>query len=221
MPLHVPASVNQVTGPATISSPGRYVLQNDVVNDPYQSSWNGILITSSDVWLDGMGHTIDGMDSPLNMSVRGVYAYTGSALSNITVTNLTVRNCWQGVDYYLVQDGLIDHVVSRDNPYIGIGLLYSKNITIANGVATNNSGIGISIHYNGDDNTVVNTTISNNLWAYDLVNATGNIFRNITSIDNTDGDDGQCGFDLRLCAVYRPVYRHLPEPGDQLELGLR
>ncbi|MGD0533810.1 MAG: PKD domain-containing protein, partial [Methanoregula sp.] len=35
-----------VTGPATISSPGRYVLQNDVVNDPYQSSWNGILITS-------------------------------------------------------------------------------------------------------------------------------------------------------------------------------
>ena len=132
LPLHVPTSVNQVTGPATISSPGRYVLQNDVVNDPYQSSWNGILITSSDVWLDGMGHTIDGMDSPLNMSVRGVYADTGSALSNITVTNLTVRNCWQGVDYYLVQDGLIDHVVSRDNPYIGIGLLYSKNITIAN-----------------------------------------------------------------------------------------
>ena len=70
-----------VTSCQVISTPGYYILQNDVLN-------SGVLycidIQSSDVTFDGNGKTIDGTSAA---NSRGIRVDTGSALHNIVLKN--------------------------------------------------------------------------------------------------------------------------------------
>ena len=56
--LPMTATAFDITGPMAITEPGTYNLQVDILNQA-----SGIQIYSSDVIIEGNGHTIDGMGS--------------------------------------------------------------------------------------------------------------------------------------------------------------
>ena len=89
LPLHVPASVNQVTGPGYITTPGIYYLQNDILAD---SSGTSIQIMSGNVVFDGMGHTVQGLGSGGTTGILVTKA-------NVTVRNVTVTDWYYGISY--------------------------------------------------------------------------------------------------------------------------
>jgi uncharacterized delta-60 repeat protein len=167
-----------ITGPAVISSPGTYELQNDITNTPSSDPWNGITITTSHVTFDGMGHTIDGV-MPSSTNIHGVYAYTGGPLSDITVKNVTVNGTWQGIDFYQVSNGQIEHITGRNN-YDSIFLISSTSNTISN--CTVSAGTGIAIWPGSNSNTITDNVVSGNseLAIYDGQNniVTNNTFEN-------------------------------------------
>jgi parallel beta-helix repeat protein len=171
-----------VTCPAVISSPGVYELQNDCSNTPYNQPWDGIRITSSDVEFDGMGHTIDGKNSPGWTTVHGVYAYTGSALSNITVKNVTVNGTWQGIYYYQVSNGRIENITGR-NSYDSIFLIYSTSNTVTNCSVTTSTGI--ALWPGSNSNTITNNSVRDNS-GIAIYNAQNNIVTD-NAIENNYG----------------------------------
>jgi len=150
-----------VTCPAVISSPGTYELQNDCENSPFSHPWDGILITSSDVRIDGMGHLINGyMPAPGYTDVHGIYAYSGSPLSDITIRNVTVNGTWQGIDYYEASNGRIENV-SAGNNTVNIFLIYSHDNVLQNCSATA-GGYGIALWPESDRNVVTGSSATGN-----------------------------------------------------------
>ena len=100
-----------------VSTPGRYTLDHDLSSDAI-----GVLITSSDVVLDGMGHSITGTGA--NGSI-GVFASgighqdVDDVITNVTVRNLTVRH-WDDRDLRRAAAGsVVEDVVAEQN---GVGL---------------------------------------------------------------------------------------------------
>jgi parallel beta-helix repeat protein len=81
-----------ITAPAVISTPGYYRLTNDLFN---ATAEHAILITSSDVVLEGNGHILDGKGDDDTM---GVFIAGGpGGGSNVTVRNLTVLDWLEGI----------------------------------------------------------------------------------------------------------------------------
>ena len=111
LPLHVPTSVNQVTGPSYITTPGIYYLQNDILAD---SSGTSIQITSGNVVFDGMGHTVQGLGSGGTTGILVTKA-------NVTVRNVTVTDWYYGISYQNTQYGTIDGVNASSNAF---GIIY-------------------------------------------------------------------------------------------------
>jgi parallel beta-helix repeat protein len=194
IPVSTTASV-PLYGPAVISAPGEYALQNDVINDPFTHPWNGIVINSPGIWLDGMGHTIDGGERTTSSSyddVHGIYAHPvsgspGMTLSNITVTNVTVTGCRAGIALVNVTASRVHHVTVRNNSYAGISLFYSSENQIFSIYATGNSGAGISIRYRSDRNGLANNTLSSNVRGIETVQARGNFIGGNYATGNTIG----------------------------------
>ena len=137
MPLHVPTSVNQVTGPGYITTPGIYYLQNDILADP---SGTSIQITSGNVVFDGMGHTVQGLGSGGTTGILVTKA-------NVTVRNVTVTDWYYGISYQNTQYGTIDGVNASSNAF-GSYLHSTNDMTLTNSRVTGNSqsGIYLDIH---------------------------------------------------------------------------
>jgi hypothetical protein len=128
-----------------INEPGRYTLDHDLSSD----SSIGVLITSSDVVFDGMGHSIAGTDANGSMGINA----TGppfTPITNVTIRNLTVRNWSDGVRVGMVSGLVVEDVVAEQN---GVGLVLNPTSgittgnTIRDSVFRDNTGAGISLDY--------------------------------------------------------------------------
>lgn len=104
----VPSSATELTGCATISTPGQYVLTQNV---SVSGVPNCLYVESSDVVVDGNGYAIDGQGTPGNaVEVDG----PGGAVDNVTVRNLTVRNWETGVDVDQTSNATVRALTVRD-----------------------------------------------------------------------------------------------------------
>ena len=83
-------NVRPITGPMTITQPGIYVLQQDII---YNGSGAAITINASNVTLDLNGYQIIGPGTPRNTAI-GVYARNRD---QITIRNGTVRGFMYGI----------------------------------------------------------------------------------------------------------------------------
>ncbi len=128
-----------------ISGPGHYTLDNDLSSD----SSIGVLITSSDVVFDGMGHSITGTDANGSMGINA----TGppfTPITNVTIRNLTVRNWDDGIQLGMVSGSVVEDVLAEQN---GVGLILKPTSgittgnTIRDSVFRDNTGAGISLDY--------------------------------------------------------------------------
>ena len=127
----------------TIDQPGNYVLTRSFVN-----SSGGIDISSSDVVLDGQGHTLDGSESS---SGDGVFVFNqtvwdaGDRLSNVTVKNLTLTDWSDGVQFAGVDDARTENVVAARNSENGLHYFYANNGSIAHSKSTGNDDAGVKL----------------------------------------------------------------------------
>ncbi|NLX49611.1 MAG: carbohydrate-binding protein [Methanospirillum sp.] len=129
-----------------IDTPGLHTLDRDLT-----TGWLGVMINSSDVVLDGMGHTIEGTKA----NSTGVYAsgtpslWSSGVLTNVTIRNLTVRDCGAGITLGGVSGAVLEDVVAERNV---VGLEISGGGTtndhlVRDSVFRENSRVGISAGY--------------------------------------------------------------------------
>ena len=111
--------------PVVITSPGMYRIINDYTATGEQI---GVLIQSSDVYLDGNGHTFSG--SPDHESY-GVGISHDSPLSNITITNISTRDCTGGVAFERVSDIKISDTCHLRTTG-GIAGIVAQNLEVSN-----------------------------------------------------------------------------------------
>ncbi|MEN6517812.1 MAG: carbohydrate-binding protein [Methanospirillum sp.] len=125
-----------------VDTPGLHTLSADLPADGI-----GVLITSSNVVFDGMGHSLTGTDA--NGSI-GVYA-TGPSftpITNVTIRNLTARHWADGIRFGMVSDSVVEDVVAEQNR---VGLIYRPTSGITNdhvirdSVLRENTGSGLDL----------------------------------------------------------------------------
>ena len=109
-----------------ITDPGTYQVLGDIQGTPGITCIN---IQSSDVIIEGNGHTLNGTTGNEN----GVYASASPArISNVTVKNLTLSNWGMGIIYENVTGGAIDNITVLFSQTQGITLGTSSSITLSN-----------------------------------------------------------------------------------------
>lgn len=132
-----------------ISAPGRYALDHDIASD-----WIGVLVTSSDVVLDGMGHSIVGPELASSVGVL-VTGTLDAPIANVTVRNLSVRHWgagdWgEGICLAHVTGTSVEGVLAEEN---GNGLSHSEDSwtgVVRDSVFRNNTRAGIRLRaYSG------------------------------------------------------------------------
>ncbi|KQC11310.1 MAG: hypothetical protein APR55_02355, partial [Methanolinea sp. SDB] len=184
LPLHMHEGEIEITAPAVIDSPGRYRLVNDLVNSTVETA---ILISSSDVYFNGNGHTLDGA---FELNTSGVLV-GNFGLENITVANLTITGWDTGVGITGVADLLLQDIQSAGNKE-GFDIHESTGVTIDNCSSTENIAMeDAGIYFGGTGITVSVTTgtrimdsnISHNGWGEELPFVGG---YGVLTIDNTD-----------------------------------
>lgn len=168
--------------PGTISTPGQYVLVQNV-SVPAASSGNsgtGLFVNANNVVIDLNDQTITGATN----SVDGLCITTG--MSNITIRNGTIRN--------MGRDGIriIPTAGGNTNRFIRL-----ENLNI---IGCRNNGISIS---GGIDFTISNCIISNN-GNIGLVITSGNNLtsQNFTITDCISSFNGSDGFQFTNCNNY-------------------
>lgn len=124
-------AVTPINDCTTISSPGTYVLTRNVGNSA--NSIFCIAITSSDVVFDGAGYTIDGIDATDTSNTFGVYVYNPTVLTNVSLTNLILKNWTTAINYSNAQNGnMNNNIVSVGHFGAGISMYSSSNIILSN-----------------------------------------------------------------------------------------
>ena len=86
--------VTAITGPTAITEPGFYRIETDAVNTTVPV-W--LEVRASNVTIDGMGHTIDGVDED---GTYGIRVRGDGPLANITIQNLTVTDFAYGIGLF-------------------------------------------------------------------------------------------------------------------------
>lgn len=108
---------------ATISEPGRYVIEENRTYAGTAGSTACITVEADDVVLEGSGTTFDGRGISDTTGIRVVGA------SNVTVRNLTVTDWHEGVHYVNATDGAVRNVHVSESPY-GVAVENSTGVTV-------------------------------------------------------------------------------------------
>lgn len=172
------ASVDSCT---TIDKPGVYTLSQDL-----ESSGNAcIRIESSDVTLDGSGHTIKGTGDGFGIRT----ADTG--LSNITVTSIEVTGWLAGVQFRHVNEGMVKDVTAAGNTN-GIALWRSSDIRVGNVTAIDNDHQGLRLIHTDESTVTESAAVKNTADGFLLKNSPDNeLSDNVASRNGMDaGADG-------------------------------
>ncbi len=160
--LAVGAQAQSGSPALAISEPGRYTLDHDLAVHEI-----GVLITSSDVVFDGMGHAIVGAGTGTGVYATGfANATPGGPITNVTVRNVTVRDCGAGVFIGNVNGSVVEDVVAEQNG-IGFGYGYAEQggaeqAVLRDSVARDGTGTGIALDYPSDGITIERCTITGN-----------------------------------------------------------
>ncbi|MEI7434626.1 MAG: NosD domain-containing protein, partial [Methanomicrobiales archaeon] len=178
-------SGTQITAPAVISTPGNYRLMNDLTNSTAETA---IWIKSSDVYLNGNGHTLNGA---LALNTTGVLAGDPSRdLKNITVENLTITGWTPGIQITRVTDSRLQNIRVTGNQE-GIRLSGSPGTAVSHCLVFDNiplnekgvfvGGTGINA-LDSPYSRILDSNISHNGWGEELPGVGG---YGILSLNNT------------------------------------
>jgi len=161
----------------SIDAPGTYILNRDLMDVRER---NCIAINSSNVLLDGAGHTIDGVDG--DGSGVSIY-YLGGQMRNVVVKDLTLSDWFFALDWSNASYGRIENVTATSN-VVGFSVHWEgskKNYLLNNNAYSNENGYWIS---GSDNNTISNNRASGNarlglyLVSSNYNTVTGNIISN-------------------------------------------
>ncbi|GEM_PF-905210 len=151
----VPAATVQITGPTVISSPGTYVLTQDIST----SKSPAIAIQSSNVVFDGNGHTIDGVDAGSSFGIL-VNANSGP-LTGVTVKNVGLTDWYDGIYLKNVNGAQVKSITATSNVRAGISLR-SANDNVISGCTSSGNGQGFYVWSQCSRNRIESCTMSGN-----------------------------------------------------------
>ncbi len=167
-----PEGWTPITAPCIISTPGHYRLTNNLTNSTAET---GIWIQSSDVFLSGDGHTLNGISAD---NTTGVLASKeGVTISNITMVNLSVTGWESGFKVFGVEHGGLlwscsatgnnRGVLIAESPYFTMGLCtVEDNIPyIDHGISMGGTGVTLT---NSSGTYILDSNISHNGWGDNL-----------------------------------------------------
>jgi parallel beta-helix repeat protein len=185
LPLHIFEGEIPITAPAVIDRPGQYRLMNDLSNS---SAETAIWITSSDVILNGNGHTLEGSNL---WETHGVLAGEGGeSYTNITIRNLTATHWAYGFTLDGVAAGWLYDCTAVGNME-GISISAGPDCTVerstiqdnipweSEGIWFGGNGLGVT---NTSDTWILESVISHNGWGEKLPYVGGS---GILSTENT------------------------------------
>jgi hypothetical protein len=154
-PTPVPTPASELL----VDTPGLHTLDRDLSADVV-----GVLVTSSDVVLDGMGHTIEGVTANAT-GVRAEPPTSSGTIRNVTVRNLTVRDCGTGIATNGVAGCAVEHVVAERNTvglavnaYGGTG----SDHLVRDSAFRENSRAGIALGFQGRGASIERCSITGN-----------------------------------------------------------
>ena len=161
----------------TITESGSYLLTEDIENSEVETC---ISIETSDVTLDGNGHTVDGTDTEGTVGIRAEFA------DGVTVRDVTVADWTTGIEYQSdADDGTVTDVTVTSN-LVGIGVHDASNLTVTDSEALDNEGVGVDFFVSAE-NTVTDTVASDNGGpGFSFADSSSNTVRNVTATDNDD-----------------------------------
>jgi hypothetical protein len=154
-----PAPVPTPAPELLVDTPGLHTLDRDLSTD-----WIGVQITSSDVVFDGMGHTIEGTAAN-STGVRAGPSTSSGTITNVTVRNLTVRDCGTGIAIDDVVGSAVEHVVAEQNT---VGLAVNafggmgSDYLVRDSVFRENSRVGIDLGFQGHGASIERCSITGN-----------------------------------------------------------
>lgn len=161
--VFAPLGANGVSSCMDITQPGRYVLTADIVDTSEDVCIN---ISSSDVFFDGNGHTVDTHGD--NGGSIGVLVHSGAgALSGVTVKNTVLSEWGEAVNFENVENSSIKSNQIRDSYDNGVILRSSDNNTVEDNQVTNQrdfdpTNYGVFLHSSGsnliDNNTATGSS---------------------------------------------------------------
>lgn len=176
------ADAINISSCTTISEPGTYVLNKNIIDSGASSCIN---ITSSNVVFDGAYNLIDGKDI---WNTHGVYVYNSTkGLKNITIQNLEVTDWGDGINYRNALNGSINNITANSDILFGINLSYSSNnnLLIDNKISYNGNGIQL---WNSNNNELRNNNVSsNNLNNIYLMGSSNNRLNGNTALNSIWG----------------------------------
>jgi len=194
-----------------------------------------VLVASSDVFLAGDDHVIDGRgfedvdgndtlnasfdeteraQYPVGVAVRGE---NGSALSNVTVTNVTTRdwfvgafvekasnatlfevdadeNANVGMELVDVEDSLVVASSADRNGFAGLYASGTSNTSVVDSEFEGNDVVGVDVYFGNVEMVLVNASVSNSSVAgVATVQSSGTVVAESTA-RNVGGDDSLLGF---------------------------
>ena len=146
-----PIQINSCT---RISSPGEYVLTQNIINSGVTSCIN---ITSSDVILDGAGYTVDG---------NGLtnYGLSANNVNRVIVKNLIVQD-WntRAVNIVNSNNNNFSNITVKSGNYDGFSLQNSNNNILRDIKALNTGNVGF-VFENSYGNDLKDSVFQNNSW---------------------------------------------------------
>gem|GEM_PF-905623 len=145
-----------------VETPGLYTLDRDLTTD-----WTGVRINSSDVVFDGMGHTVEGTGAnTTGVLVSGTYSlWSSGVVTNVTVRNLTVRDCGTGIVLGGASGSVVEDVVVERNAvglevFTGAGT--ARDHVIRDSTFRENSDAGIHLGFQGKGVAIERCSITGN-----------------------------------------------------------
>ena len=195
--------------PLIITSPGTY----SIAADGYDGSTTPIEIRSSNVVLDGAGHTIDGTDQPGSSGIR----ITGP-VANIVVKNIHLTNWETGISADAVTDSMIERSEISHN-FRGVALNGTQDVEVRDSRIDANDVTGVAVK-DSVNATVRANDISRTGDGFTVYSGSGSFEDAYTFAVTVAGSDGTrvSGNDLggRFASLYLTDSRLTKVTGNQL-----
>ncbi len=159
-----PESWVTITMPTTITCPGNYRISNDY--NATNTTETGVTILSSNVTLDGNGHTFSGNGL---LGTTGVTVQSGynSIFEGVVIQNFRTDNSWRGINYIAISGAITN--TTHTGGRVGIQASGDNNQILGNTIQNERSGIKIlGGNYTVQNNQVFNTTICFDIQGYAL-----------------------------------------------------
>jgi parallel beta-helix repeat protein len=171
-------SASYITGCTYITSPGEYILTQDLLNLDVSPCIN---IQADNVILDCQGHILDSLGMPTGIKIVRFSPTT----SNVTVKNCVLRRWHDGIYIYNSNYNTLINITPEYN-YNGI-YIYNSNYNTLSNITTYQNSYGIFLYYS--DYTIMenlNITYTHE-YGISLLNSNFNNLSNITFNYNNYG----------------------------------